>query len=243
MMKTNPRHLEQQLAWRSLMMVALPALVLLPLLALSRHASPRAAAQAPLFTMAAEAPARAKGKPPLTPAAPAPELSISSIVNCLPRRSLGGYGYIPPTPLALQPIACSFEPSPPDDSDLTITALPSRQDRNSSLRADSSRRIAETTEASTSKIVHRTSYIVHSPRPPYPESLRRRRITGSVGVRIAVSAQGLPSAVDITRSSGHAEFDSTTRSWILRHWRFQPATSGGRAIASSVTTTVHFRLL
>lgn len=233
-MKTNPRHLEQQLAWRSLMMVALPALVLLPLLALSRHTSPGAAAQAPLFTMAAEAPARAKGKPPLTPAAPAPELPDLYFVPCTL--------YIPPTPQALQPIACSFEPSPPDDSDLTITALPSRQDRNSSLRADSSRRIAEKTEASTSKIVHRTSYIVHSPRPPYPESLRRRRITGSVGVRISVSAQGTPSAVDITRSSGHAEFDSTTRSWILRHWRFQPATSGGRAIASSVTTTVHFLL-
>ena len=36
--------------------------------------------------------------------------------------------------------------------------------------------------------------------------------------------------------------DSTTRSWILRHWRFQPATSAGRPIASTVTTTIHFKL-
>ena len=67
--------------------------------------------------------------------------------------------------------------------------------------------------------------------------MRKRRITGSVGVRIAVSPQGLPTAVDITRPSGHSEFDTTTRSWILRHWRFQPA-----ATAAVFTTTVHFRL-
>ena len=67
--------------------------------------------------------------------------------------------------------------------------------------------------------------------------MRKRRITGSVGVRISVSPQGLPTAVDITRPSGHSEFDATTRSWILRHWRFQPA-----ATAAIFTTTVHFRL-
>lgn len=72
--------------------------------------------------------------------------------------------------------------------------------------------------------------------------MRKRRITGSVGVRISVSPQGLPTAVDITCPSGHSEFDTTTRSWILRHWRFQPATSAGRPIASTVTTTIHFKL-
>ena len=214
-MKTNPRHLEQQLAWRSLMMVVLPALVVLPLLALSHHAPTRAAAQAPLFTMASEPPARAMAAQP-QPIEPAFAPPNPQLEPCI----------IPPTPQALQPVARSFDPFPPDDSDLTVTNLPKpRQPR-----------------AATPQIVPSTSYLVHSPRPPYPSAMRKRRITGSVGVRIAVSPQGLPTAVDITRPSGHSEFDTTTRSWILRHWRFQPATSGGRAIASSVTTTVHFRL-
>ena len=67
--------------------------------------------------------------------------------------------------------------------------------------------------------------------------MRKRRITGSVGVRISVSPQGLPTAVDITRPSGHSEFDTSTRSWILRHWRFQPAST-----AAVFTTTIHFKL-
>ena len=212
-MKTNPRHLEQQLAWRSLIIVVLPALIVLPILALSHHAPVRAAAQAPLFTMASEPPARAQGKPLLIPAAPIAELPDLYFVPCTL--------YIPPTPQALQPVACSFEPSPPDDSALTVTNLPEpRQPR-----------------AATPQIVPSTSYLVHSPRPPYPSAMRKRRITGSVGVRISVSPQGLPTAVDITRPSGHSEFDTTTRSWILRHWRFQPA-----ATAAIFTTTVHFRL-
>ena len=192
------------------MVVVLPALIILPLLTLSRNNPATPTSEASLFTMASEplppchAEALAAAEPPHLPPSPQLEPCIT-----------------PPTPQALQPIACSFEPHPPDDSDLTVTNLPEpRQPR-----------------AATPQIVPSTSYIVHSPRPPYPSAMRKRRITGSVGVRIAVSPQGLPTAVDITRPSGHSEFDTTTRSWILRHWRFQPA-----ATAAVFTTTVHFRL-
>lgn len=81
-----------------------------------------------------------------------------------------------------------------------------------------------------------------NPRPPYPAAMRQRRLTGSVGVRIHISAEGTPTAVDITAPSGHSDFDRTTQSWILQHWRFRPATADGAPIASSVKTRVDFTL-
>lgn len=81
-----------------------------------------------------------------------------------------------------------------------------------------------------------------NPRPPYPAAMRQRRLTGSVGVRIHISAEGTPTAVDITAPSGHSDFDRTTQSWILQHWRFRPATADGAPIASSVKTRIDFTL-
>lgn len=79
-----------------------------------------------------------------------------------------------------------------------------------------------------------------APRPPYPAAMRGRRLSGSVGVRIHISAEGTPTDVDIIGPSGHSDFDSTTRSWILQHWRFRPAISQGKAIAATVRTRVDF---
>ena len=196
------------------MVVALPALIVLPLLAIFKrpcHAEALAKA-GPLFTMASEPPAPCHAE----------ALAAAEPASVLPSPQL--------EPMVLSPIPSwqefnspirGIETPPLCDSDLTVTNLPEpRQPR-----------------AATPQIVPSTSYLVHSPRPPYPSAMRKRRITGSVGVRISVSPQGLPTAVDITRPSGHVEFDSTTRSWILRHWRFQPA-----ATAAVFTTTVHFRL-
>lgn len=80
-----------------------------------------------------------------------------------------------------------------------------------------------------------------APRPPYPAAMRQRRCTGSVGVRISVSAEGRPTAVEITTSAGYPEFDRVTRDWILQHWRFHPATEDGTPTASTVRTRVEFQ--
>ncbi|MCQ2371443.1 MAG: energy transducer TonB [Akkermansia sp.] len=209
------------------MMVALPALIVLPLLALSRNNPATPAPEAPLFTMASEPPARAQGKPLLIPAVPIAELPDLYFVPCTL--------YIPPTPQALQPIACSFEPSPPNDSDLTVTNLP--EPRQPRLATNQNRKLSIVNCQSTTPPAY-----LSAPKPPYPAAMRQRRLQGCVGVRIAVSPLGTPTTVDITQPSGHAEFDSATRSWILRHWRFRPATAAGQAVASTVTTTVRFTL-
>ena len=79
-----------------------------------------------------------------------------------------------------------------------------------------------------------------APEPPYPAALRARRIGGSVGVRIAVSAEGMPTEVTITAPSGHAELDRNTRRWILDRWRFRPAEADGKPIAAHVQTRVDY---
>lgn len=79
-----------------------------------------------------------------------------------------------------------------------------------------------------------------APEPPYPAALRARRIGGSVGVRIAVSAEGMPTEVTITAPSGHAELDRNTRRWILDRWRFRPAEADGNPIAAHVQTRVDY---
>lgn len=81
-----------------------------------------------------------------------------------------------------------------------------------------------------------------APKPPYPPTLRARRICGSVGVRIAVSAEGVPTEVIVTTPDAHTELARIVRRWILEHWRFQPARRGDAPVASTVQTRVDFVL-
>lgn len=79
-----------------------------------------------------------------------------------------------------------------------------------------------------------------APRPPYPAAMRQSRVEGSVRLRIYLDAEGAPQRVDIITGSGHTEFDTTAREWVLSHWRFTPARQGGRPVPGSVVTSVQF---
>ncbi len=131
------------------------------------------------------------------------------------------------------------------------TASQARSKTQPAPRQQQSRRLAQQAKpqkkaaksSSSSGIVSKTLPRYRSaPKPPYPRSLRARQVEGSVRVRIAVSAKGKPTQVSILATSGYREFDSTARSWIISRWSFVPATQNGRAIASSVTTRIHFTL-
>lgn len=97
-------------------------------------------------------------------------------------------------------------------------------------------------QAAPSAAVVKPAAYRSAPQPPYPPAMRERRLAGSVGVRINVSAEGHPTGVLITSSGGHSEFDNRTREWILKNWRFYPATQGGVPVPSVVTTRVNFVL-
>ncbi|MFI3244572.1 MAG: TonB family protein [Akkermansia sp.] len=79
-----------------------------------------------------------------------------------------------------------------------------------------------------------------APQPPYPARMRASKTNGTVIVRIHVDAAGRPQSVHIKKGSGHDEFDDIAQSWILNHWLFNPAKENGHAVASVVTTSIHF---
>lgn len=233
-MKHAARQMEEQRAWRSLALVALPALALLPLLVVQRAADDVSAGAAPpLFTMAQEPPARPKAEA-LIPAAPVAAPPAPHMAACI----------LPPEPQPAEsgPILCGLDALPHDtEPELATDSLPAPRPASQARPRTGSRTPVPTMAAADTPSTTPPAYL-SNPKPPYPAAMRQRRIQGSVGVRIAVSQQGSPTAVDITRPSGHAEFDSTARSWILRHWRFHPATTAGKATASTVSTTVRFIL-
>lgn len=78
-------------------------------------------------------------------------------------------------------------------------------------------------------------------RPPYPDSRREIDREASLRLRLAIDARGRVTAVEPV---GRADpvFLETARRHILSKWRYQPATEGGTAVASSTVITLTFRL-
>ncbi|MBA3898269.1 MAG: energy transducer TonB [Sphingomonadaceae bacterium] len=77
--------------------------------------------------------------------------------------------------------------------------------------------------------------------PPYPPTMQRQEVEGSVTVRVLVGADGRVlriEAVSIDRDA----FLNATRDWALRHWRFTPGTRDGVPVEAWRTMTVRFRL-
>jgi periplasmic protein TonB len=80
-----------------------------------------------------------------------------------------------------------------------------------------------------------------NPPPEYPLSARRLGLEGTVTLRVLVSPEGLPDAIDIRRSSGSSVLDRSALK-AVRAWRFAPARRGDTPVASWVEVPVRFRL-
>lgn len=77
--------------------------------------------------------------------------------------------------------------------------------------------------------------------PPYPSSMVRAGIEGSVTVKVLIGIDGRVRAIELVRATDPAFFE-TTRDHALRAWRFQPATRDGIATESWRMLTVKFLL-
>ncbi|WOK35365.1 TonB family protein [Sphingomonas sp. C3-2] len=77
--------------------------------------------------------------------------------------------------------------------------------------------------------------------PPYPPSMQRIGMEGSVTVRVLIGADGRVKAVEQV-SASDAAFFRATESQALRKWRFRPATRDGVAVESWKVMTVRFRI-
>lgn len=82
---------------------------------------------------------------------------------------------------------------------------------------------------------------LNNPKPPYPMTSRRRGETGRVLLRVAVSATGQPTQIEIVRSSGYALLDQAAQQTV-GHWRFVPARRGSTPVDSHVRVPIDFSL-
>jgi periplasmic protein TonB len=77
--------------------------------------------------------------------------------------------------------------------------------------------------------------------PTYPETALRRGEQGRVLLRVDVSGDGTPLAVELATTSGHPSLDSAALS-AVRQGRFVPATEAGRPVTAVAEVPVRFRL-
>lgn len=82
---------------------------------------------------------------------------------------------------------------------------------------------------------------LNNPAPAYPPLARRMREEGRVLLRVRVSAEGLPQAVQVNESSGSARLDNAAREGVER-WRFVPARQDDKAVEAWVIVPIVFKL-
>jgi protein TonB len=90
-------------------------------------------------------------------------------------------------------------------------------------------------------IVQRDAQYLDTPPPAYPRYLRKRGMEGTVLLRVEILADGSAGKVEVIEKSPFAQLDELAREKV-RTWRFVPAHQGDKAIDSSMTIPVEFRL-
>lgn len=82
---------------------------------------------------------------------------------------------------------------------------------------------------------------LHNPRPTYPPMSRRLGEEGKVLLKVRVSADGRPLAVDLEKTSNFTRLDEAALD-VVKRWRFVPAKRGDEAVEASVIVPLVFRL-
>jgi len=96
--------------------------------------------------------------------------------------------------------------------------------------------------AGPSTPVEATLAYASAPPPTYPRMAIAAHMEGTVTLRVLVDEAGKPLEVVVEGSSGHAVLDKAAREQVLAHWRFQPATAGGKAVRAWARIPVSFDL-
>jgi protein TonB len=78
-------------------------------------------------------------------------------------------------------------------------------------------------------------------RPPYPPSKLAAEEEASLRLSLSIDERGRVVAVEPV---GRADpvFLAAARRYMLAHWRYKPASEGGRAVASTIVITLRFQL-
>lgn len=84
--------------------------------------------------------------------------------------------------------------------------------------------------------------LIRDAKPSYPASARNQGISGSVGVRVLVSADGVPESVTVVASSGNSAVDNSVVQAAYK-WRFDPSRDKyGQKVRCNTRRTITFNL-
>lgn len=84
--------------------------------------------------------------------------------------------------------------------------------------------------------------LTYRAQPAYPEALRKKNVTGTVGVSFVVGADGSVTSASVDSSSGYPEMDAAALEAVYEY-TFSPAlNSSGRPVACGNHTNIHFAL-
>ena len=78
--------------------------------------------------------------------------------------------------------------------------------------------------------------------PPYPAESIHAREEGRVLLAVTIGADGAVSRASVFKPSGHPRLDDAASQYVKDHWRWQPATKGGKPVASDTRVSVNFKL-
>jgi protein TonB len=78
-------------------------------------------------------------------------------------------------------------------------------------------------------------------RPPYPASKLASEEEATLRLRLTIDQQGRVVGVEPVGRVDSVFFEAARR-YLIAHWRYEPATEDGRAVASSTTITLMFKL-
>ena len=78
--------------------------------------------------------------------------------------------------------------------------------------------------------------------PPYQPGAKKDGKQGTVLLHILIDAQGDVTSATVQQSSGTPELDQTAVDWVVKHWKYKPATNNGTAVASASDAQVVFNL-
>ncbi|MGF1512025.1 MAG: energy transducer TonB [Myxococcota bacterium] len=133
-----------------------------------------------------------------------------------------------PTPLIQQ---AALQNLPPIDGLSLASALPGLTHGLGGVGLG----LARMTEPDREAIVQRR------PAPRYPNDARRRGVEGFVVLRMRVNVRGQVDDAVVVEAEPPGIFDRSAKSAALAY-RFSPARSGGRSVASTVEQKMNFRL-
>ncbi|MFC5568823.1 energy transducer TonB [Lysobacter yangpyeongensis] len=81
---------------------------------------------------------------------------------------------------------------------------------------------------------------ISSPAPTYPARALRNGEQGTVMVSVDIGPDGIPTSIDVARSSGSRQLDRAAVD-AVRRWRFRPAMTDGRPTSGRVQIPITFR--